>query len=388
MTRFFLIAGEPSGDRLGAALMAGLQDLLPGVEFAGVGGPAMQARGMVSLFPMAELSIMGIAEVLPKYLPLKRRIREAAEAVPAFAPDALITIDSPDFCLRVAALVKAANPGLKTVHYVAPSVWAWRPGRAAKMARSVDHVLALLPFEPPYMQAAGMSCDFVGHPVVAEPLATDAEKNLMSGSWPLILTLPGSRRGEVTRLAPVIGAVLDRIKAVHPTARVALPTVPGVEGLVRDLTRDWPIAPEIITDPFRKRAAFALANVALAASGTVSLELAANACPMVIAYKLHPVSHWLMRHAALVDTVTLVNLVSDSRVVPEFLGPDCTAEKIAPALLDLLANPGGQDAAMALTMQRLGTGGPLPGLRAAQSVLRAIRHDFSAKNPAGPEGGA
>ena len=388
MTRFFLIAGEPSGDRLGAALMAGLQDLLPGVEFAGVGGPAMQARGMVSLFPMAELSIMGIAEVLPKYLPLKRRIREAAEAVPAFAPNALITIDSPDFCLRVAALVKAANPGLKTVHYVAPSVWAWRPGRAAKMARSVDHVLALLPFEPPYMQAAGMSCDFVGHPVVAEPLATDAEKNLMSGSWPLILTLPGSRRGEVTRLAPVIGAVLDRIKAVHPTARVALPTVPGVEGLVRDLTRDWPIAPEIITDPFRKRAAFALANVALAASGTVSLELAANACPMVIAYKLHPVSHWLMRHAALVDTVTLVNLVSDSRVVPEFLGPDCTAEKIAPALLDLLANPGGQDAAMALTMQRLGTGGPLPGLRAAQSVLRAIRHDFSAKNLAGPEGGA
>ena len=388
MTRFFLIAGEPSGDRLGAALMAGLQDLLPGVEFAGVGGPAMQARGMVSLFPMAELSIMGIAEVLPKYLPLKRRIREAAEAVPAFAPDALITIDSPDFCLRVAALVKAANPGLKTVHYVAPSVWAWRPGRAAKMARSVDHVLALLPFEPPYMKAAGMSCDFVGHPVVAEPLATDAEKNLMSGSWPLILTLPGSRRGEVTRLAPVIGAVLDRIKAVHPTARVALPTVPGVEGLVRDLTRDWPIAPEIITDPFRKRAAFALANVALAASGTVSLELAANACPMVIAYKLHPVSHWLMRHAALVDTVTLVNLVSDSRVVPEFLGPDCTAEKIAPALLDLLANPGGQDAAMALTMQRLGTGGPLPGLRAAQSVLRAIRHDFTAKNPAGPEGGA
>ena len=388
MTRFFLIAGEPSGDRLGAALMAGLQDLLPKVEFAGVGGPAMQARGMVSLFPMAELSIMGIAEVLPKYLPLKRRIREAAEAVPAFAPDALITIDSPDFCLRVAALVKAANPGLKTVHYVAPSVWAWRPGRAAKMARSVDHVLALLPFEPPYMQAAGMSCDFVGHPVVAEPLATDTEKALMSGAWPLILTLPGSRRGEVTRLAPVIGAVLDRIRAVHPTARVALPTVPGLEGLVSDLTRDWPIAPEIITDPSRKRAAFALANVALAASGTVSLELAANSCPMVIAYKLHPVSHWLMRHAALIDTVTLVNLVSDSRVVPEFLGPDCTAEKIAPALLDLLANPGGQDAAMALTMQRLGTGGPLPGLRAAQSVLRAIRHDFSAKNPAGPEGGA
>ena len=381
MTRFFLIAGEPSGDRLGAALMDGLQALVPGVECAGIGGPAMQARGVRSLFPMAELSIMGIAEVLPKYFQLKRRIAEAARAALAFAPDALITIDSPDFCLRVAALVKASRPDLRVIHYVAPSVWAWRPGRAKKMARSVDHVLALLPFEPPFMQAAGMSCDFVGHPVVAEPLASDAEKYLMSGTYPLILTLPGSRNGEVARLAPVIGAVLARVKAVHPTARVALPTVAAVADLVRDLTRDWPIAPEIITDPARKRAAFAMADVALAASGTVSLELAANACPMVIAYKLHPVSHWLMRRAALVDTVTLVNLVSETRVVPEFLGPDCRAEKIAPALLDLLAHPDRQDAAMALTMARLGRGGTAPGLRAAHSVLRTIGDDFSAKNP-------
>ena len=382
MTRFFLIAGEPSGDRLGAALMAGLQELVPGVEFAGVGGPAMQARGLESLFPMAELSIIGIAEVLPKYFHLKRRIRQAAHAALEFGPDALITVDSPDFCLRVAALVKAAKPAQRNIHYVAPSVWAWRPGRAAQMAKSVDHVLALLPFEPPFMQAAGMSCDFVGHPVVAEPLASEAEKSLMSGASPLILTLPGSRKGEVSRLAPVIGAVLERVRAVHPSARVALPTVPAVAELVRDLTRDWPIAPEIITDPARKRAAFAMADVALAASGTVSLELAANGCPMVIAYRLHPISHWLMRRAALVDTVTLVNLVSETRVVPEFLGPDCRAETIAPALLALLKNPGGQDAAMALTMARLGKGGDSPGLRAAKSVLRATGSDFPSKNPA------
>jgi lipid-A-disaccharide synthase len=369
---FFLIAGEPSGDRLGAALMAGLKALNPFVTFQGVGGPLMQAEGLQSLFPMEELSVMGIAEVLPKYLHLKRRIREAAAAALAANPAALITIDSPDFCLRVAALVKAANPALRTIHYVAPSVWAWRPGRAAKMARVIDHVLALLPFEPPYMAAAGMTCDFVGHPVVSEPLATPEECAQLAGPSPLILALPGSRRGEVTRLAPVIGDVLAQIKAVHPTARVALPTVRGVAQLVRDLSADWPIQPQIIQDPSLKRAAFALADVAIAASGTVSLELAANACPMVIAYDMHPATLWLMRRAALIDTVTLVNLVSDSRVVPEFIGKACRADRIAPALLYLLANPQAQDAAMQLTMERLGKGGEPPGLRAAKSVLAAL----------------
>ena len=369
---FFLIAGEPSGDRLGAALMAGLKALNPLVTFQGVGGPLMQAEGLQSLFPMEELSVMGIAEVLPKYLHLKRRIREAAAAALAANPAALITIDSPDFCLRVAALVKAGNPALRTIHYVAPSVWAWRPGRATKMARVIDHVLALLPFEPPYMTAAGMTCDFVGHPVVSEPLATPEECAQLAGSSPLILALPGSRRGEVTRLAPVIGDVLAQIKAVHPTARVALPTVRGVAQLVRDLSADWPIQPQIIQDPSLKRAAFALADVAIAASGTVSLELAANACPMVIAYDMHPATLWLMRRAALIDTVTLVNLVSDSRVVPEFIGKACRADRIAPALLTLLANPQAQDAAMQLTMERLGKGGDPPGLRAAKSVLGAL----------------
>lgn len=222
--KLFLIAGEPSGDRLGAALMAGLTSLGQ-VDFTGIGGPLMQAEGMPSLFPMEELSVMGIAEVLPKYFPLKRRIRQAAKAVLASGAKALITIDSPDFCLRVAGLVKAARPDFRTIHYVAPSVWAWRPGRAARMARVIDHVLALLPFEPPYMTAAGMTCDFVGHPVVAEPLASDAERAGFTGKGPLLLALPGSRRGEVTRLAPVFGEVVARLKSRHPDLRVALPTV-------------------------------------------------------------------------------------------------------------------------------------------------------------------
>lgn len=352
--------------------MAGLKTLHPGVSFHGVGGPLMQAEGLHSLFPMEELSVMGIAEVLPKYLHLKRRIRETAAAALADLPAAMITIDSPDFCLRVAAIVKAARPDLRTIHYVAPSVWAWRPGRAAKMAKVIDHVLALLPFEPPYMTAAGMSCDFVGHPVVAEALATPEETAQLAGEGPLILALPGSRRGEVSRLAPVIGQVLGLVKAAHPQARVVLPTVRGVADLVRDLSADWPIAPQIIEDKALKRAAFAAADVALAASGTVSLELAANGCPMVIAYDLHPISLWLMRRAALIDTVTLVNLVSDSRAVPEFIGERCRAELIAPALLGLLQDRHAQDQAMRLTMQRLGQGGEAPGLRAARSVLSVL----------------
>jgi lipid-A-disaccharide synthase len=367
--RFFLIAGEPSGDRLGAALMQGLRSLSPGVTFAGIGGPLMQAEGLASLFPMDELSVMGIAEVLPKYFALKRRIAQAAAACLASDAAALITIDSPDFCLRVAGIVKTARPDLRTIHYVAPSVWAWRPGRAAKMSRVVDHVLALLPFEPPYMTAAGMTCDFVGHPVVSETLASEKDRALVSGDGPLILALPGSRRAEVTRLAPVIGAVLDRVKQSHPQVRVALPVVAGTADLVQSLVRDWPVVPMIITDPATKRAAFAAADVAIAASGTVSLELAANGCPMVIAYDMHPATLWLMRRAALIDTVTLVNLVSETRAVPEFIGPRCRADLIAPVVLDLMRDGSSQQAAMALTMDRLGRGGEAPGLRAARSVL-------------------
>jgi lipid-A-disaccharide synthase len=370
---FFLIAGEPSGDKLGAALMVGLRELTPEVRFVGVGGPLMAAQGMDSLFPMQELSIMGIVEVLPKYFHFKRRIRETARAAIQAGPAALITIDSPDFCLRVAALVKAARPAQKTVHYVAPSVWAWRPGRAVKMARFIDHVLALLPFEPPYMTKAGMDCDFVGHPVVAEALASLDDKSLLDPPGrPLILALPGSRRGEIARLAPVFGQTLALLKDRIPGASVIVPTLPHLLDLVHAATADWPIAPLIITDPALKRAAFAIADVALAASGTVSLELAANDCPMVIAYDVSPLSRWLMTKLARIDTVTLVNLVSETRTVPEFIGKACVPDKIAAAILAVLADSGAQHHAMALTMDRLGRGDESPGLRAARSVLASI----------------
>ncbi len=383
--KVFVIAGEPSGDKLGAALMAGLKELAPGVTFDGVGGAGMIREGMVSRFPMEELSVMGLAEVLPRYFDLKRRIAEVAEAVLEAQPDVLITIDSPDFCLRVAKRVKAAS-SLRIVHYVAPTVWAWRPKRAEKMAALVDQVLALLPFEPPYMEAAGVACDFVGHPVVAEPVAAEEEAGAFReaygiGDAPCLLVLPGSRRGEVARLAPVFGEVLEQVVAAQPGLRVVVPTVASVLEDVRALTEGWPGRPVILGPDEEaqafprgaaKRAAFRAADGALAASGTVSLELAAAGTPMVIAYDMAWLSRQIIGRMLRVDTVTLVNLVSETRAVPEFIGAECVPERIAPALLEVLAAPGAQEAAMRSTMERLGRGGEAPGLRAARAVLNRL----------------
>lgn len=383
MIRVFLIAGEASGDKLGAALMAGLKTLTE-VEFMGVGGPLMQAEGMTSNFPMDELSVMGIAEILPKYRHLKRRIAETARSVLDAQPDVLITIDSPDFCLRVARLVKDQS-NIRTVHYVAPTVWAWRSGRAAKMAKMIDHVLALFPFEPPYMEAEGMTCDFVGHPVVAEPVANAAQALAFReahgiGDQPLLMVLPGSRRGEVSRLTPVFGETLRTVLAARPELQLVIPTTANVTELVREQVKNWPVQPVILSphgltkDAYleQKAACFAAADAALAASGTVSLELAATDTPMVIAYDMNWLSRQIISRMLKVDTVTLVNLVSNTRAVPEFIGADCQPDKIASGLLTVLDDSGSQHEAMALTMERLGRGGEAPGLRAAKAVLRGL----------------
>lgn len=374
--RVFIIAGEVSGDKLGGALMAGLHGLAD-VTFDGVGGPMMQEQGLSSRFPMDELSVMGLAEILPKYKALKARMHEMAQAVIIAKPDVLITIDSPDFCLRVAKLVKAQS-NFPTIHYVAPTVWAWRSGRAAKMAKYIDHVLALFPFEPPYMKAAGMTCDFVGHPVVAEQIATDAEAQAFRDkhgvTGPLVMALPGSRKGEVTRLSDRFGDTLGQVAAIHPNATFVVPCAGPVTSLVRELTQSWPVTPLLIPAQATatKRAVFRAADVALAASGTVSLELAASETPMVIGYDMAWLSRLIIGRMLKVDTVTLVNLVSETRVIPEFVGKNCNANDMAVALLDVLEMPTDQRYAMKLTMDRLGFGGEAPGLRAARSVLAAL----------------
>lgn len=384
--KVFVIAGEPSGDKLGVALMEGLITLVPDISFEGIGGPLMEGLSLQSLFPMQELSLMGIAEILPKYRHLKRRIRQTADAVIASQADVLITIDSPDFCLRVARLVKAAS-NIRTVHYVAPTVWAWRAGRAEKMAAHIDHVLALFPFEPPYMQAAGMACDFVGHPVAAEPpvdaaeIAAFQQKHGLYSDQPTLVILPGSRQSEIERMAPHFGdavmqADLGQMQVIVPTLPHLRDTVgkhlaPLVAGQIGGAIFDG--AGLSAQDAARERlVAMAAGNLALAASGTVSLELAAAGTPMVIAYDMNWISRQIIGRMLLTDTVTLVNLVSETRVVPEFIGADCAADKIAGGLRTVYGNPDAQLAALDLTMQRLGRGGDAPGLRAARAVLARL----------------
>ena len=302
-------------------------------------------------------------------------------AIADIRPDGLLTIDSPDFCLRVAAKAKAVRPDLPVIHYVAPTVWVWRAGRARKMAPHGDHVLALFPFEPPYMEAAGMTCDFVGHPVVAERWPAREEvaafRARVAGEGPVIAVLPGSRRGEVDRLAPVFGEALGRM----PPARYVLPAAGHVVGEVRDAVANWPVEVTLL-DPtgmapeaaeHRKRCAMAAADAALAASGTVALELAMADTPFVSAYRMAPLSAYIIRRMVKVRSANLVNILLDDAVIPELLQEDCTPERIVGALAPLLGPKGeAQAGRQAEAMALLGLGGENPGDRAAGSILTAL----------------
>jgi len=380
-----LIAGESSGDKLGAALIDGLDAILEQpADFIGVAGPRMITRGMDSLFAMQELSVMGIVEILKQYPRLKRRLDETADYIIAQNPDVLITIDAPEFSLRLAKIIHSKSD-IPTVHYVAPTVWAWRPKRADKMAHFIDHVLALFPFEPPLMQRAGMSCDFVGHPVVTDPIATNEEvatfrDDFGIGDAPLVLILPGSRNNEISKLMAPFGETLALARQTMPDLQCVLPAAPHVVGAVQEAVQNWPIRPIVLdhrelgetTYEVAKRAAFRAADVALAASGTVSLELAANDTPMVIAYDMGWLSRQIIGRMLITDTVTLVNLVTDTRVIPEFIGKNCRADLIAPALLESLIAPQGQLRALRDTMDKLGRGATSPGTQAAGSVIRFL----------------
>ena len=382
--KLFLLAGEASGDRLGVELMRGLRQLKPDVRFRGIAGPEMQSEGLDSLFDMAELSVMGLAEVLPKYFALKRRLDQTVAEVLAWKPDILVTIDSPDFCLRVARAVRAADPSIRTCHYVAPSVWAWRPGRAKKMAAYIDHVLALLPFEPPYMQAEGMACDFVGHPVAEQAAVTSKQIAQFQADFGLdparrsLVILPGSRASEIKRLLPIFCKVVAQ--PYFAEFQLIFPTLLHLEPLLRAeidaLAQDTVLvtgAGLTAADAAEQRlVAYGAATAALAASGTVSLELAAAGTPMVIAYDMGFISRMVIGAMLKIDTVTLVNLVSETRAVPEFIGKDCKAERIAPALQKILDAPDAQAQAIKTTMTRLGRGDPELPYRAARAVLRGL----------------
>jgi lipid-A-disaccharide synthase len=379
--RIFLIATEESGDRLGAALMKVLRQRLgDAVRFEGVGGRAMAREGLTSLFPIEELSIVGFAAVVQQLPKILRLIRQTADAVTEAAPDVLVIIDSPDFTHRVARRVRAKNPAIPIVDYVSPSVWAWRPGRARAMLGYVDHVLGLLPFEPgEYRKLHGPPCSYVGHPLIEQlsSLRPNAqEQQRRDADPPVLLVLPGSRRSEIRHHLAVFGAALGRLKAAGHGFELMLPTMPHLEPTVRDGVAGWPVQAQIVVGEAEKRAAFRIARAALAKSGTVTLELALSGIPMVTAYRVGAVEAFILRRAIRVSSVILANLVIGRDVVPEFLQEDCTPDKLAQALTEVLTDSPlrrQQCEAFAQLDQIMSTGNQPPSVRAADIVLATMR---------------
>ncbi|MDB5642539.1 MAG: lipid-A-disaccharide synthase [Hyphomicrobiales bacterium] len=333
-----VVAGEESGDQLGFKLIQALRARAPGIDFFGVGGAAMQAQGLRSQFDIHDISVMGILPVIKRLPLLLRRIAETAAAVVAQKPDVLVIIDSPDFTHRVARKVRAAAPSIPIVDYVSPTVWAWRPGRARKMRAYVDHLLALLPFEPKaHADLGGPPTTYVGHPLM-ERLAEyrpDAA-SARDAQPPMLLILPGSRRSEITRLMPVFGAALQIVAARVGEVRAVLPAVDRLAQEIETAVRDWPVKPEILRGEAAKLAAFRSAYAALAASGTVTLELALAGVPMVAAYKMNALEFGIAVRVVRLASVLLPNIILDRLVVPEFLQDACTAEALADALTPLL----------------------------------------------------
>ncbi len=379
--KIFLVATEESGDRLGAALMKVLRQRLgDAVQFVGVGGRAMAREGLTSLFPIEELSIVGFAAVVQQLPRILRLIRETADAVTEAAPAALVIIDSPDFTHRVARRVRARNPAIPIVDYVSPSVWAWRPGRARAMVGYVDHVLALLPFEPEaYRRLRGPPCSYVGHPLIEQLAAlrpNPDEQARRDAEPPVLLVLPGSRRSEIRHHLAVFGATLGRLAAGGHAYELVLPTMPHLEAVVREGVASWPVAPQIVVGEAEKRAAFRIARAALAKSGTVTLELAISGIPMVTAYRVGAVEAFILRRAIKVSSVILANLVIGKDVIPEYLQEACTPENLAQALSDVLTDSSlrrRQLDAFARLDAIMSTGNQPPSVRAADIVLATMR---------------
>jgi lipid-A-disaccharide synthase len=379
--KIFILAGEESGDRLGGALMAAIAaQVRRPVAFAGVGGHAMSEQGLVSLFSLDELAINGFAAIPARLPGILRCIREAAAAAVATKPDALVIIDSPDFTHRVARRVRRMVPDLPIIDFVSPTVWAWRPGRAAAMRRYVDHVLALLPFEPEaHRRLGGPPCTFVGHPVteaVAELRPNPQEAARREAAPPLILVLPGSRTSEVGRHLETFGAAIGLATAQIGGAEIVLPTTPYLLERVTGTTASWPVRPRIVSDPTRKRAAFREARAALAASGTVTLELALAGVPTVIAYKVGIAEELILRALATAPMIGLANLILGEKVMPELLQREATPQKLADALVALVGDtPQRQQqcAAFARLDAVMEIGAAAPSARAAAIVIELAR---------------
>jgi lipid-A-disaccharide synthase len=341
--KVFIIAGEESGDRLGGALIEALRRRAgTDIVFEGIGGHAMAAQGVASLFPIDHLAIVGVSAI-PRRLPaILRDIARAAARVIAARADVLVIIDSPDFTHRVARRVRAAAPDIPIVDYVSPSVWAWRPGRAPAMRAYVDHVLALLPFEPAaHERLGGPPCSYVGHPLseeVAQLRPDPEEAHRRASEPPVVLVLPGSRSGEIARHLAVFGAAVGLLAQRHGALDVVLPSVPHLAERVRAGVADWPVRPRVVVAQADKWAAFRTARAALAASGTVTLELAVAGIPTVVAYRVSMLTELVYRAFVRVPTIVLANLVLGDNVMPQLVQRDATPERLAAEMTRLIGD--------------------------------------------------
>ena len=343
-----LVAGEESGDQLGSELMAALNDRFgTDLRYCGVGGDRMTALGLTSFFDMSDVSVMGLSAVFARLPLIIRRVYQTVDAIIAARPDVVVIIDSPDFTHNVAKRVRKRAPDIPIVGYVSPSVWAWRPGRAKKMSVYVDELLALLPFEPAvHKRLGGPRTHYVGHPLiekVSELRPGIGERQPLAQGGNVLLVLPGSRRSEIDRLLPVFGETIALVQSKIPDLRIVLPAVSHLEDRIRSEVQNWAVQPDIVLGNEAKRAAFRQAHAALAASGTVSLELALSGVPMVVGYKVD----WLVRRLkdlnriikfVKFDSFVLPNIILDNKAIPEFLDNEVKKEKLAAQLVNLLSD--------------------------------------------------
>ena len=343
---FYIIAGEPSGDVLGAGLMQALRSMTSGeAQFYGIGGDRMAEQGLKSLFPISDLAVMGVFEILPRATLLLRRIKETVDDVINKAPSVLITIDSKAFTMRVTQRLfdrrKFEPKTFPLVHMVAPTVWAWRPGRAKVIARFLDHLLVLFPFEPPYFEKHGLSTTFIGHPAVDQPNGDGKsfrQKYGIKADAKVLSVLPGSRPGEVRRLLPIFGQTVDLLKSRFTDLHIVIPMVSNVTDQIKTMVSEWPGPIYLLSESERKFDAFAASDAALATSGTVTLELTISGVPVVVAYKVNPftvpVGHLLVDR----NSVVLTNRILQESLLPLFIQNQCKPEALAKEVLKFLDN--------------------------------------------------
>ncbi len=384
--KIFIVAGEHSGDALGGPLMRALKTRLgeDAVVFQGVGGTEMTHQGLASIFPIDDVAVMGPLAILPALPRLVRRVYQAVDAAVAFKPDLVIIIDSPEFTHPIAKRIRRRLGAIAIVNYVSPSVWAWRPGRAKRMRVYVDHVLALLPFEPAaHLRLGGPPCTYVGHPLIerlgeieaADGAALRARLNLPIGQN-VLLVLPGSRRSEVTHLIDVFGSAVEKLRDQGEAFTVIIPAVAHVKAMIVEKTSAWSQPPLVIDGAAEKYAAMDLARAALAASGTVTLELALAGTPTVVAYRVDRVMAKL-RFLMKVPSVVLANLVLERNVYPELLQDACTADGLAETLRPLLSEtPQRREQLVALTetSMRMDVLGHQPSYAAADAVIAVLKN--------------